>query len=85
MKYVLIFISLVILSCGRNQDPNDLGIVEILPSGEYTIWNYGSRHLVKCLRPDGKYYYLNDNDFEKNGIDGHDAHQYHDKTKIIIK
>lgn len=65
-------------------DPNNLGRVERLPSGEYVIWNYGSRHIVKCLRSDGKYYYLNDNDFWKNGISGHDAHQYREKTRIVI-
>lgn len=71
--------------CCAEPDPNDLGVVENLPKGEYVIWNYGSRHLVKCLRPDGKYYYLNDNDFSRNGISGYDAHQYHDKTRVLIK
>ena len=61
-----------------------MGRVEVLPKGEYVIWNTGSRHIVKCLRNDGKYYWLNDNDFERNNISGHDAHQYRDKTKIII-
>ena len=41
--------------------------------------------MVRCIRKDGKYYMLNDSDFKVNGIAGHDAHQYQNKTKILIK
>ena len=84
MKYILKLLVLFTVSCVK-PDPNNLGTVKILPKGEYTIWNTGSRHIVKCLRPDGKYYWLNDNNFSRNGINGYDAHQYRNKTKIVIK
>jgi hypothetical protein len=73
------------VNCNGPRDKNDMGIVEILPKGNYIIWNSGSRHIVKCAKDDGKTYWLNDADFQKNGIDGYDAHQYHDKTKITIE
>jgi len=84
MKYFIIIV-MILFSCNSSKSPNDLGRAEVLPKGEYVIWNTGSRHIVKCLRNDGKYYWLNDNDFERNNISGHDAHQYRYKTKIIIK
>ena len=84
MKYFIIIV-MILFSCNSSKSPNDLGRVEVLPKGEYVIWNTGSRHIVKCLRNDGKYYWLNDNDFKQNHISGHDAHQYRYKTKIIIK
>ena len=68
----------VSLGCNQRRNPNDLGVVKILPKGEYIIWNTGSRHIVKCLRPDGKYYWLNENYFSVNGISGRDAHKYRD-------
>jgi hypothetical protein len=67
------------------RDNNDMGTVETLPKGNYTIWNSGSRHIVQCVKDDGKVYWLNDANFQKNGIDGYDAHQYHDKTQITIE
>lgn len=82
---ILIILVILLMSCGAPDDPNYLGYVEYLAKGEYIIYNYGSRHMVKCIRPDGKYYMLNDSDFEQNGIQGYDAHQYREKTKIIIK
>lgn len=86
MRKLILILGLILMSCGGPQDDaNKLGLVERLPKGTYIIYNYGSRHIVKCVRPDGKYYYLNDSDFEINGIDGYDANQYHEKTKIIIK
>ena len=72
-------------SCSTKSDPNCLGVVEKLPKGDYIIYNYGSRHIVKCEKSDGKYYYLNDYYFKQNGISGYDAHQYREKTKITIK
>lgn len=81
---LLLFVTLII-SCNRPHDPNDMGTVEILPKGEYIIYNIGSRHIVKCIRPDGKYYWLNDANFSINNIPGYDAHQYIDKTRITIK
>ena len=62
-----------------------MGLVKYLPKGEYVIWNTGSRHIVKCLKSDGRVYWLNDADFDVNNISGYDAHQYREKTKIIIK
>lgn len=86
LKYsIYILIISFITSCNGPQDPNDMGSVMYLPKGEYIIWNSGSRHVVKCVKSDGKVYWLNDHDFWKNGIEGYDAHQYHDKTKITIK
>lgn len=87
MRYFTIVILLfLITACNhRPDDPNDKGLVERLPKGKYVIWNYGSRHIVKCLREDGTYYWLNDADFDKNGISGYDAHQYTDKTNIVIE
>jgi len=73
------------VNCAGPKDENDMGIVERLPKGNYTIWNYGSRHMVKCLREDGKYYLLNDWHFKQNGIEGYDAHQYVYKTQITIE
>jgi hypothetical protein len=73
------------VNCNGTRDKNDMGIVEKLPKGNYTIWNTGSRHIVKCAKDDGKVYWLNDADFKQNGIDGYDAHQYHDKTQITIE
>jgi len=81
----LIIIILLLYSCGSNKSPNDLGYVEKLPKGKYIIENRGSRHLIRCTRPDGKYFWLNDADFSKNGIPGYDAHKYVDPTSIIIK
>lgn len=85
MKKLFAIVTTLILSCNSAKSPNDLGLVKYLPKGEYIIWNTGSRHIVKCLRPDGKFYWLNDGNFDENGIDGYDAHKYYDKTKIIIK
>ena len=86
MKYTItILLIFVLFSCARPKDDNYLGYVEVLPKGEYIIYNYGSRHIVRCDRTDGKYYSLNDANFNLNGIPGYDAHQYHNKTKIIIK
>lgn len=73
------------VNCNSPKDKNDMGTVEILPKGKYTIWNSGSRHLVKCQKDDGKIYWLSDMDFEKNGIQGTDAHDYIQKTQITIK
>jgi hypothetical protein len=73
------------VNCNAPRDKNDMGTVEILPKGNYIIWNTGSRHIVKCVKDDGKVYWLNDANFQKNGIDGYDAHQYHDKTQITIE
>ena len=88
MKYQFLkcFISLLLLiGCNDEKDKNNLGTVEKLPPGEYVIYNYGSRHIVKCLKSNGEYYYLNDSNFELNGINGYDAHEYREKTKIVIK
>jgi hypothetical protein len=86
MKYILFLLIIVLISCAGPKDPNDLGLVERLPKGEYVIWNYGSRHIVKCQNSEGKFYYLNDANFDQNnGIAGYDAQQYHEKTKITIK
>lgn len=85
MRQFLFVFLIVLYSCNSSTNPNDLGLVDKLPKGEYIIWNQGSRHIVKCLRSDGKYYWLNDAHFKANGIDGYDAHQYMEKTKIIIK
>lgn len=74
-----------LVNCNAPKDKNDMGQVETLPKGNYIIWNTGSRHIVKCVKDDGKVYWLNDADFQKNGIDGYDAHDYRDKTKITIE
>lgn len=84
-KNLLIIFTIFIFGCNQPKDENYLGYVEKLPKGEYTIYNYGSRHMVKCVRTDGKYYMLNDTDFKINGIKGHDAHEYHNPAKIFIK
>jgi hypothetical protein len=78
-------IMIVTVNCNSSRDKNDMGVVEKLPKGDYIIWNTGSRHIVKCVKEDGYVYWLNDANFSINGIDGYDAHQYHDKTKITIK
>jgi hypothetical protein len=85
MRYLLIIVTFLFTACAGKPDPNYLGYVEKLPKGEYVIYNYGSRHIVRCERTDGKYYSLNDGNFSKNGIPGYDAHQYRNKTKVIIK
>jgi hypothetical protein len=81
--YLIIF-TLSLVGCGGPKDLNNLGLVTRLPRGEYIIWNSGSRHIVKCQREDGKYYLLNDANFDVNGINGYDAHQYREKTRILI-
>lgn len=81
---LLCLLYLSIISCS-NSDTNSLGVVEKLPKGNYIIYNYGSRHIVRCEKSNGKYYYLNDYYFKQNGIPGYDAHQYRNKTKITIK
>ena len=78
-------IVIAMVNCNGPKDINDMGSIEKLPKGNYTIWNSGSRHVVKCVKDDGKIYWLNDCDFKINGIDGYDAHQYINKTKITIK
>lgn len=75
----------ILVNCNTPKDKNDMGLVESLPKGDYIIWNTGSRHIVKCVKDDGKVYWFNDADFQKNGIDGYDAHQYRHKTKIKIQ
>jgi hypothetical protein len=85
MKKLIFLLLIFIIGCGSPKDPNNLGLVERLPKGEYVIWNYGSRHIVKCENNQGKFYYLNDAHFSQNGINGYDAHQYREKTKITIK
>ena len=85
MKYLLFFAIIILTSCASPKDPNDLGYVDRLPKGEYVIWNYGSRHIVKCQNLEGKFYFLNDGNFDENGIPGYDAHQYRNKTKVTIK
>jgi hypothetical protein len=86
MKYIIIsIITLSIFACGPKQnDPNDMGNVEYLPKGDYIIQNTGSRHMVRCVKSDGKIYWLNDAYFKQNGIPAKDAHQFHNKTKITI-
>lgn len=91
MKKIFYLIFVILLGCAAPQEKDEqgnpmyLGYVEKLPKGEYVIYNWGSRHIVRCERPDGKYYTLNDADFKLNNISGYDAHQYQNKTKIIIK
>lgn len=85
MKLLTYLLCIFLLSCAGPKDPNYLGYVEILPKGTYKIINKGSRHIVYCYREDGKYYTLNDINFELNGIPGNDAHQYHNLTTVIIK
>lgn len=83
MKKLIIFL-LFSISCGNSyKDPKHLGYVERVPKGLYIIVNYGSRHVVKCIRPDGKYYTLNDAYFSINNIPGYDAHQYRPPGKAI--
>lgn len=83
--HLIILLVITLCSCNAPKDNNYLGNVEKLPAGKYTIKNWGSRHIVRCERPDGKYYTLNDSDFDINNIDGYDAHQYHEPTRIVIK
>ena len=83
--FIFIILLLSFISCANKKDSNDLGYVEKLPKGTYTIYNYGSRHIVRCVNSEGKYYHLNDGNFDINGIPGHDAHQYSNKTVVIIK
>ena len=83
--FLIILLVLSITNCANKKDNKYLGYVNKLLKGEYIIYNYGSRHIVKCVKPDGTYYCLNDGNFELNGIPGRDAHKYHEKTKIIIK
>jgi hypothetical protein len=85
MRKLIFFLFVFIIGCNSPKDPNDLGLVERLPKGEYIIWNTGSRHIVKCVNKEGKSYWLNDAHFDENGIPGYDAHQYREKTKIVIK
>ncbi len=85
-KNYWIFLVLIIFACQtRKPDPNYLGYIQELPIGEYVIYNYGSRHIVRCERKDGRYYCLNDANFPLNGIAGRDAHEYRNKTKIRIE
>ncbi len=83
--FFTVILFLLLFSCNTSVDTNNLGTVTKLPPGEYLIWNTGSRHIVKCLKTNKEYYYLNDVHFKINGIPGYDAHQYTDITKIIIK
>jgi len=91
MKQFLLILSIIVLSCAGPQEKDRegnsiyLGYIEKLPKGEYVIYNWGSRHIVRCERKDGKYYTLNDSRFSLNNIPGHDAHQYRNRTKISIK
>jgi hypothetical protein len=87
MKRLLLIATILIglVSCAQERSPYDKGSVEYLPSGEYIIWNTGSRHIVKCVDTNGYYYWLNDGYFQQNGIPGYDAHEYHEKTRITIK
>ena len=80
----LILICLTFIGCAEHKDKMNLGLVNKLPKGEYVIWNTGSRHIVKCLKPNGEYYYLNDANFDLNGINAKDAHQFSEKTSISI-
>lgn len=80
---ILFFV--LLCGCAGKKDPNYLGHIRKLPPGEYIIYSYGSRHIVKCVKSDGKWYSLNDADFEENNIPGYDAHQYLEETKITIK
>lgn len=81
----IIIILLFCYSCNSKPDPNYLGYVHILPKGEYTIKQGGSRHIVRCTTKEGKYYLLNDSYFEENGIEGRDAHEYPNPTEITIE
>lgn len=85
MKKILIFLFLFFIGCAGKKDNNYMGYVEKLPPGEYIIYNYGSRHIVKCVNNKGEWFSLNDSNFEQNGIPGNDAHEYIKQTKIIIK
>jgi hypothetical protein len=85
MRKIIFLMLIVLISCAGPKDPNYMGYVERLPKGEYVIWNTGSRHIVRCVNKEGKYYSLNDSHFAENGIPGYDAHQYREKTKIVIK
>ena len=84
-KILIIFLLFNLIGCSQPKDDKYLGYVNKLPKGEYIIYNYGSRHIVKCVKPDGTYYCLNDGNFELNGIPGRDAHEYHEKTRLVIK
>lgn len=84
-KFIVIIVVFLIYSCAESRSPNDLGLTQILPKGEYVIYNTGSRHMVKCIDSKGQYYWLNDSYFNLNGIPGRDAHEYRNPTKIIIK
>lgn len=85
MRKLVYLLCIFLLSCAGPKDPNYLGYVRILPEGTYKIVNKGSRHIVYCYREDGKYYTLNDANFDLNGIPGYDAHQYPKLTTIKIK
>jgi hypothetical protein len=83
-KYIIVILIVFLVSCVERKRDNSFR-VEKLPAGEYTIYNYGSRHIVRCIKSDGRVFYLNDNDFKQNGINGYDAHQYRNPTKVTIK
>lgn len=85
MRLLTCLLCAFLLSCAGPKDPNYLGYVRILPEGTYKIVNKGSRHIVYCYREDGKYYTLNDADFDLNGIPGYDAHQYRNLTTVEIR
>lgn len=85
LLFICLFFSLTSCLDTKPDDPNNLGLVTKLPKGEYVIWNYGSRHIVKCETSDGKFYYLNDVHFRENGIDARDAHEFHYKTTVKIR
>lgn len=85
MKKILLIAILLFISCNQPKDKRDLGLVKQLPKGKYIIWNTGSRHIIKCLNEEGNYYWLNDANFDINGIEGHDAHQYTNMTEIVIE
>ena len=86
MKYLItLLITIFIMACSNTKDPNDMGTVTYLPKGKYVIQNTGSRHMVRCVKTDGKIYWLNDNNFEENGIPAKDAHQFRNQTRITIK
>lgn len=86
MKKIILLIALFInlVSCNSEPNPNYLGRVDILPKGAYTLQNSGSRHMVKCVREDGKYYYLCDTRFKENGINAWDASQFYNLTYVMI-
>lgn len=80
-----ILLAITLASCNSEPNPNYLGRVDILPKGGYTLQNSGSRHMVKCTREDGKYYYLCDTRFKENGINAWDASQFLKPTYIMIE